>query len=114
MKFGFLIFLSKVVLASEILTEGGSKTNQGRFAGLLPRTWNGEKYGCKCYLGDSCWPKAAQWTAFNASVAGNLQVDIPPGAVCYNVFQGPLGNVSTYDQAACQAASAGWMDEQWQ
>lgn len=80
---------------------------------LVPRTWNGTRYGCKCYLGDSCWPSSSQWKALNDTVGGNLQVDIPPGAPCYNVFQGPLGNISTYNAAKCANVTAEFANEQW-
>jgi hypothetical protein len=83
-------------------------------AGLVPRTWNGQEYACKTYYGDSNWPKPAAWQSFNASVDGKLLVDIPPGAPCYDVFQGPLGNISTYNEAQCADATANFGVEQWQ
>lgn len=56
----------------------------GLASALVPTTWNGAQYDCKCYPGDECWPKEAQWAAFNQTVGGNLQVNVPPGAVCYD------------------------------
>lgn len=80
---------------------------------LVPRTWNGAKYGCKCYFDDSCWPSSKDWAALNKTVNGNLIVDIPPGAVCHNTFKGPLGTVKTYDAAKCADVTAHFADEQW-
>lgn len=82
---------------------------------LVPTTWNDTSYNCKCYLGDSCWPSPKQWAALNASVDGNLLVDIPPGAVCHTTFQGPLGTIPTYNAAACANVSTltEFYSEQW-
>ncbi|KAI0891265.1 FAD-binding domain-containing protein [Annulohypoxylon nitens] len=80
---------------------------------LVERTWNGSQYGCKCYLGDECWPSEDAWAGLNSSVNGNLAVNIPPGASCHNTFEGPLGSISTYDAAACENAVSMWSDEQW-
>ena len=52
---------------------------------LVPRSWNGDDYACKCYFGDDCWPVESAWGELNATVDGNLHVNIPPGAVCHNV-----------------------------
>lgn len=52
---------------------------------LIPRTWNDQEYACKCYLGDDCWPSQNSWNDLNTTVEGNLIVNVPPGAVCYNV-----------------------------
>ncbi|KAI1400902.1 FAD-binding domain-containing protein [Hypoxylon fuscum] len=80
---------------------------------LVERTWNGTKYGCKCYLGDECWPSIDSWAELNSTVGGNLVVDVPPGASCYNTFEGPLGTISTYDAAACADVTAMFSDELW-
>jgi hypothetical protein len=71
-------------------------------------------YACKCYPGDDCWPDNAQFQKLNTTVGGNLHVNIPPGAPCYNTFQGPLGDVNTYDEAECQKVTTNWNDEQFQ
>ena len=52
---------------------------------LVPWTWNGEEYACKCYLGDDCWPSESVWGELNSTVDGNLLVNVPPGAVCHDV-----------------------------
>ncbi|RYP58269.1 hypothetical protein DL769_009030 [Monosporascus sp. CRB-8-3] len=69
---------------------------------LVPRTWNGSDYACKCYVGDECWPGEGSWTELNSTVGGNL-----------TTFEGPLGTVSTYDAAACAEATANFMSQQW-
>ncbi|KAK4211189.1 hypothetical protein QBC37DRAFT_19461 [Rhypophila decipiens] len=83
-------------------------------APLVPATYDGQAYGCKCYPGDSCWPTLNKWNALNNSVSGNLIRYIPAAAACHNSFTGPLGTVSnTYDAAACADAQANWLDEDW-
>lgn len=82
-------------------------------AALVPTTWNGRSYNCKCYVGDECWPKAEEWSALNATLDGNLAVHIPPGAVCHNTLQGPLGNISTYNEAACSNVAVNFNTAQW-
>lgn len=82
-------------------------------APLQPTTWDGKKYGCKCYLGQSCWPSANDWKKLNTTVGGNLLVDIPPGAPCHKTFQGPLGTVNTYSAAGCADVQAHFTDETW-
>ncbi|KAK5655587.1 hypothetical protein OQA88_5518 [Cercophora sp. LCS_1] len=80
---------------------------------LVPRTWNGKSYGCKCYLGDACWPSAQSWKTLNATVGGNLVVHIPPESVCHNFFNGTLGIIPTYDAAKCADVAAKYPTEQW-
>ncbi|KAH8904988.1 FAD-binding domain-containing protein [Coniochaeta sp. PMI_546] len=82
-------------------------------APLQPTTWNGKKYGCKCYLGQSCWPSANDWKKLNTTVGGNLLVDIPPGAPCHKTFEGPLGTVNTYSAAGCANVQANFANETW-
>ncbi|KAK3370591.1 hypothetical protein B0H63DRAFT_318484 [Podospora didyma] len=78
------------------------------------RRWAGANYACKCYAGDSCWPSGKDWQSLNTTVGGNLRVNLPPGAPCYNTFQGPLGNVSTFNAAQCASVTAGFPSEQYQ
>lgn len=80
---------------------------------LVPTTWNGQSYGCKCYVGDDCWPKSDAWSQLNSSVGGNLLVDVPPGAVCHNTFDGPLGTLQTYNAEECTNTTALFYNEQW-
>lgn len=47
---------------------------------------------CRCTPDQSCWPSPADWSAFNASINGNL-VKLPPAA---HVCRDP-----TYDAEAC-------------
>ncbi|AEO63034.1 uncharacterized protein THITE_2039882 [Thermothielavioides terrestris NRRL 8126] len=88
-------------------------------AGIDRQKWvlrreSGTNYACKCYPGDTCWPDSGQWQKLNATVGGNLQVDIPPGAPCYNTFKGPLGDVQTYNADECATVTANWTSEQFQ
>ncbi|KAI0005787.1 FAD-binding domain-containing protein [Xylariaceae sp. FL0662B] len=80
---------------------------------LVQRIWNGTEYGCKCYLGDDCWPTESSWTELNSTVEGNLQIVVPPGASCHNTFEGPLGTLSTYDAGACADATVNFGNEAW-
>ena len=82
-------------------------------SGLVPRTWNGQDYECKCYVGDDCWPKQKDWDALDTKVGGNLHVHIPPEAACHNSFNGPLGTVDTFDAAKCADVSSQWTNSWW-
>ena len=82
-------------------------------ADLVPREWDGEQWGCKCYHGDDCWPVEEQWSALNEAVGGNLVVHVPPEAACHDTFEGPLGTVDTFDEGACEEVNANYTDEQW-
>ncbi|KAK0740040.1 isoamyl alcohol oxidase [Schizothecium vesticola] len=82
-------------------------------AALVPRTWNGQAYGCKCYPGDACWPSASAWNQLNATVGGNLAVLVPPEAACHNTFTGLLGTIPTYNAAKCAEVTANYSREQW-
>ncbi|KAK0652384.1 hypothetical protein B0T16DRAFT_454755 [Cercophora newfieldiana] len=80
----------------------------------VKRTWNGAEYKCKCYPGDSCWPSTKDWQRLNTTVGGNLQVNLPPAASCYNSFAGPLGTVNPYNAAKCAEVTANFPNEQFQ
>jgi len=99
----------------EVGTLGASlnKLDWSDVASLQPAQFNGKQYGCKCYPGESCWPSAQSWSKLNQTVSGKLVVHIPPGASCHNSFEGPLGTVNTYNEAACQDAQANWANETW-
>ncbi|KAH8664719.1 hypothetical protein BX600DRAFT_381863 [Xylariales sp. PMI_506] len=84
-----------------------------RSVALVPTTWNDTQYDCKCYHGDDCWPSQSKWQTLNSTVNGNLFVDVPPGAVCHNTFQGPLGTLATFDAAECANVTANFFLEQW-
>ncbi|KAI1340746.1 hypothetical protein F5Y15DRAFT_422618 [Xylariaceae sp. FL0016] len=103
-----MMSLLRIALWSNGLIALASATTQ-----LVPRVWNNTEYGCKCYMGDDCWPAHSDWTKLNSTVDGNLQGIIPPGASCHDTFDGPLGNISTYDAAACADATAMWANETW-
>lgn len=80
---------------------------------LVPRTWDGKQYGCKCYFGDKCWPDSKAWKTLNSTVDGNLAVFVPPEAACHAFFNGTLGTIPTYDQAKCAAVTANYSSEKW-
>lgn len=80
---------------------------------LVPRTWNGKKYSCKCYYGDACWPSVSEWKALNTTVSGRLVPFIPPEAACHNFFNGTLFTIPTYDAAKCADVTTNYPTEQW-
>lgn len=57
--------------------------------------------------------RANAWSQLNSSVGGNLLVDVPPGAVCHNTFDGPLGTLQTYNAEECTNTTALFYNEQW-
>ncbi|KAG8160883.1 hypothetical protein KVR01_009147 [Diaporthe batatas] len=85
----------------------------GLATALVPTTWNGRAFDCKCYPGDECWPKSEEWSTLNTTLNGNLAIHVPPGAFCHNTLQGPLGNITTYNEAACSNARANFNSAQW-
>ena len=64
---------------------------------------------CKCYPGDPCWPSNAEWAALNRTVSGRLVRAIPPGAVCYDSFEG----IPTKDPAKCAQVASQWANASW-
>lgn len=82
-------------------------------ADLVPREWDGEQWGCKCYHDDDCWPAEEKWSALKEEVGGNLVVHVPPEAACHDTFEGPFGTVETFDEAVCEEVNATYTDEQW-
>ncbi|KAJ4385949.1 hypothetical protein N0V85_007952 [Neurospora sp. IMI 360204] len=84
-------------------------------ARLDQTTYNGQKYGCKCYPGRPCWPSANKWNNLNRTVDGTLRVNVPAGAVCHNTFDGPFGTIQTYNEAACADVKENFVsyNEQW-
>ena len=111
--------LVQVLIGAWSLAQGVVAANDGsswtseNIEGLVPRTWNGKRYGCKCYFGDKCWPGPKAWSALNSTVDGNLAVYIPPESACHNFFNGTLSTVPTYDAAKCAAVTANYSSEQW-
>ncbi|KAM7203608.1 6-hydroxy-D-nicotine oxidase [Naviculisporaceae sp. PSN 640] len=98
---------------------GGSLLVSGTIAAgppgqpLVPFTWEGKSYGCKCYPGDACWPSQKEWNKLNSIVSGNLAVIVPPEAACHNSFTGLLGTIPTYDAAKCADVTANYPFESW-
>ncbi|KAL6704005.1 hypothetical protein ACN47E_008856 [Coniothyrium glycines] len=85
--------------------------------GVLGAKWVGEvkkvdgaEYQCKCYSDNACWPTNKDWEKLNKAVSGNLQLAIPPGAVCHKTFD---NKTSVYDAAKCADTQANWGNEQW-
>jgi hypothetical protein len=105
---GALLFAQDVV-AQDPISVAGFKAPR-----WVMRRDAGSDYACKCYPGDYCWPNKGQFQQLNNTVGGNLQVVTPPGAPCYNTFEGPLGNIQTYDEAKCQEVTSNWANEQFQ
>ena len=54
---------------------------------------------CRCFPGDTCWPSAKDWSAFNQSINGRLIATIPIGSVCHG---------TTFDTAKCDNVRAAW------
>ena len=64
---------------------------------------------CKCYEGDACWPAEDEWDALNKTVGGSLVKVIPPGAPCYEEFEG----IPTYDEGKCEEVTEGWTSQEF-
>ncbi|KAG9228708.1 FAD binding domain-containing protein [Amylocarpus encephaloides] len=94
MEFSILLLLG--LLAS--CAHGSSSDRQDDYR---PLTFKGQRYSCKCYNGDRCWPSKKSWDALNKTVNGNLQAVVPRGNVCYEKF----GTQSTYNADQCTKAT---------
>ena len=70
---------------------------------------NDQRYKCKNYPGDSCYPSSTEWAKLNATVNGNLRAALPPTAPCYKSVDG----IPTYNAAACADVQANFTNEQW-
>jgi hypothetical protein len=70
---------------------------------------NGQRYKCKCYPGDPCYPSSTEWAKLNTTVDGNLLAALPPTAPCYKSVDG----IPTYNAAACADVEANFTKEQW-
>lgn len=80
---------------SEILATFG-------LAALLPQTPDGGH----CLAGQSCFPSVADFSAFNASVGGQLFIERPFGDVCY-------AKDPAYNKAQCQVVVQNFNNPQW-
>lgn len=103
-----IILLSSLLLASQAL----ASTNKAQQ--LVERSWNGQRYGCRCYADDACWPSKTDWNSLNHTVRGNLIAHAPPGAPCHKSFTGPLGTLNLYDKDECETIYENFGVEQWQ
>lgn len=111
---GFSLFYGVLLLARHVVSQQPESTTGSESSRWVMRREGSSNYECKCYPGDDCWPDEGQWKTLNSTVDGNLQVNIPPGAPCYNTFQGPLGDVETYNEAECEKVTSNWPNEQFQ
>jgi hypothetical protein len=68
---------------------------------LCPILVSARKY---CTYGQSCWPSANTWSAFNSSVSGRLISITPPAAVCHG---------GLYNESSCAIARANWNVGYW-
>ncbi|PVH92519.1 FAD-binding domain-containing protein [Periconia macrospinosa] len=62
---------------------------------------------CRVIPRDAAWPSTDGWDSFNTSVGGKLIATIPIGAPCHQIFSSG-SNISTYDQAQCDALRNTW------
>lgn len=69
----------------------------------------GPKGSCRCFPGELCWPSVSDWNSLNKTVGGRLVRAIPPGAVCYDSFEG----TPTRDDAKCAEVAAQWTNSSW-
>lgn len=58
----------------------------------------------RCAYGDNCWPDAATWDHFNATVGGRLIRSLPSAAVCHS---------ERYNANQCAVAKSSWLDSFW-
>lgn len=59
---------------------------------------------CRCLPSDSCWPKDAEWTAFNASLSGKLLAVKPVASVCHD---------PAFSETACQEVNTFYTSSLW-
>jgi len=104
------MFFSRLTAAGLFISAVLSEHDGGS---LVPRTWDGKQYACKCYYGDACWPSASAWQTLNNTVSGLLVPFIPPEAACHNYFNGTLFSVPTYNATQCADVTTNYPVEQW-
>jgi len=90
-------------LVSSVLFAGSGLASE------LLETREGSSAPCRCFPGESCWPKSAKWTALNQTVGGRLVRVIPPGAVCFPSFNG----IPTYSAEQCAEVINQWGNSTW-
>jgi hypothetical protein len=62
----------------------------------------GKRSQCRCFPGDGCWPKKADWDAFNATLGGKLIATKPIASACH------VDPFAPYDAQACADLQAVW------
>ena len=96
------------LLAASWLVQAASPTAEiGVPLGIVTR--NGQRYQCKCYPGERCYPSPRLWKQLNSTVGGTLQLGLPPTSPCYRSVDG----IPTYDAAKCADVRRNILDEQW-
>ncbi|KAM4055825.1 FAD binding domain-containing protein [Hirsutella rhossiliensis] len=60
----------------------------------IPVLANVQGSDCKCFPGDSCWPRPGDWARLNETVGGRLIATVPLASPCH---------VPNYDARACSA-----------
>ncbi|KAH6615256.1 hypothetical protein C7974DRAFT_61788 [Boeremia exigua] len=102
-----MTMVSAIALFAALILGGSSAAWVGE-----TRTEDGVQYQCKCYADNACWPTGAEWTSFNRTLGGALQLALPPAVSCHNRFENYTFN--TYDAAKCADATQKMSgSEQW-
>lgn len=60
---------------------------------------------CRCFPGDSCWPKPTDWADFNRTLDGKLVATIPIASVCHH------DAFASYNLDACKRLQSAWFSE---
>jgi len=106
-------YLPSVKMAFKLILFSSLVVSAVASPSLQPRqnivTSKGQRYDCKCYPGDRCWPTTSKWKSLNDTVNGVLKAVVPDAAVCYNTFNGK----PTYNAAACAEVTQNFPGEQW-
>ncbi|KAH7316747.1 hypothetical protein B0I35DRAFT_503838 [Stachybotrys elegans] len=66
------------------------------------RSRSSPKLNCRCFPGDTCWPKDGDWNRLNATLGGRLIKTVPIASICHDT---PW---SAYDAETCAALQSEW------
>lgn len=97
----YIFFIASVFLTNPVATEV-IDPQHGPDTSLLLQTKPVYKSSCRCFFGDSCWPKPSQWRAFNQSLGGKLIATTPIGSPCHDDAFGP------FDAERCANLRSNW------
>ena len=61
---------------------------------------------CRCFPGDSCWPKPAEWEELNRTLDGKLIATVPIASACHH------STFAEYEPTACKALQSAWFLEE--